>query len=116
MRANHERVVRRAGLCPRIAKPRSLWQRQSWIAAALITGFGSLLILGLSQDSSAKEDVLSTLRSIPSATLSDAVDEVAGRRGFMEHYMRPIGLQERMAGRAKTVLYGPCVMVRRRAI
>ena len=79
MRANHERVVRRAGLCPRIAKPRSLWQRQSWIAAALITGFGSLLILGLSQDSSAKEDVLSTLRSIPSATLSDAVDEVAGR-------------------------------------
>ncbi len=84
-----------------------LWRGRGWIAATVVGGFCSLLILGLPQGSRTPEDVLATLRRIPSATLSDAVDEVAGQRGFMEHYMRPIGRQGRMAGRARTVLYGP---------
>ena len=88
-------------------EPGSPWRGRSWFAATIIAGFGSLLILGFPQGSSAPEDVLAQLRRIPSATLSDAVDEVTGQRGFMEHYMRPIGFQERMAGRARTVLYGP---------
>ena len=85
----------------------SLWRQRRWMAATIIAGFGSLLILAFPQASNTPEDVLDRLRSIPSATLSDAVDEVTGRRGFMEHYMRPIGFQERKAGRARTVLYGP---------
>ena len=51
--------------------------------------------------------VLAQLQDIPTATLSDAVDQVVGRRGFMSYDMRPISLDKRMVGRAKTVLFGP---------
>lgn len=53
------------------------------------------------------DDILRQLRQIPSATLADAVDQVVGRRGFMDYDMRPVSETPRMAGRAKTVLYGP---------
>jgi 4-hydroxy-4-methyl-2-oxoglutarate aldolase len=58
-------------------------------------------------DSSPADGVLAQLQNIPAATLSDAVDQVIGRRGFMSYDMRPISLEKRMAGRAKTVLFGP---------
>ncbi len=57
--------------------------------------------------SAAPKDLLSQLKEIPVATLSDAVDQVAGRRGFMSYDMRPIHLNGRLAGRAKTWLWGP---------
>ncbi len=53
------------------------------------------------------DDILSQLREIPSATLADAVDQVVGKRGFMDYDMRPVSETPRMVGRAKTVLYGP---------
>lgn len=60
-----------------------------------------------SNESGAAKDVLAQLQQIPTATLSDAVDQVAGRRGFMSYDMRPIGLRGRMAGRAKTCVWAP---------
>jgi len=53
------------------------------------------------------QDILMQLQEISSSTLADAVDEVVGRRGYMSFDMRPLGRTRRMAGRAKTVLYGP---------
>lgn len=61
----------------------------------------------LAHESSAPPGLLGKLQNIPAATLSDAVDEVVGRRGFLSYDMRPISLKHRMAGRAKTVLFGP---------
>ena len=52
-------------------------------------------------------DIQGQLREIPSATLADAVDQVVGKRGFMDYDMRPVSETPRMVGRAKTVLYGP---------
>ena len=102
----NKRFTNETPQCPPIPKHRRVWERWSWIAT-VAAGFIGFLILSLFEGAGAAEDVLSTLRKIPAATLSDAVDEVAGRRGFMEHYMRPVGLSERMAGRARTLLYGP---------
>jgi len=66
------------------------------------------LVVQLSADVASPADgVLAQLQKIPAATLSDAIDQVVGRRGFMSHDMRPIHLENRMAGRAKTVLFGP---------
>jgi len=66
------------------------------------------LVVHLSADDSQLADgTLAQLQKIPAATLSDAVDQVVGRRGFMSHDMRPISMEKRMAGRAKTVLFGP---------
>ena len=62
---------------------------------------------GLFSQGTSPQDVLTRLREIPTATLSDAVDETVGRRGFMSYDMRPVGEAGRMAGRAKTVVYGP---------
>lgn len=61
----------------------------------------------MAEESSAGGGILSQLQNVPAATLSDAVDQVVGRRGFMSYDMRPISLEKRMAGRAKTVLFGP---------
>ena len=58
------------------------------------------------RESQGTQGVLSQLQNIPAATLSDAIDQVVGRRGFMSYDMRPISLKKRMAGRAKTVLGG----------
>ncbi len=59
------------------------------------------------QEPSAQPDILAQLRQIPTATLADAIDELVTSRGFMSHDMRPVNLQGRIAGRARTVLYGP---------
>ncbi len=61
----------------------------------------------MAEETSAAGGILSQLQNVPAATLSDAVDQVVGRRGFMSYDMRPISLEKRMAGRAKTVLFGP---------
>jgi len=74
----------------------------------LLVGFVSVEVAlqfaaGRPRDSA---DLLSQLKNIPAATLSDAVDEVVGQRGFMSYDMRPVGATQRMVGRAKTVLFG----------
>lgn len=53
------------------------------------------------------DDLLAQLREIPTATLSDAVDEVVGQRGFMSHQIRPVSEEGRIAGRARTVQLVP---------
>ena len=75
------------------------------IAGALFIACASLIPRSATVADSADE-ILDQLREVPAATLSDAVDQVVGRRGFMSHEMRPV-LAERLVGRAKTVLYGP---------
>lgn len=72
----------------------------------LAAAFSVELTLQLVADETAG-GVLAQLQNIPASTLSDAVDQVIGRRGFMSYDMRPISLDKRMAGRAKTVLFGP---------
>jgi len=61
----------------------------------------------MAEETNVAGGILSQLQNVPAATLSDAVDQVVGRRGFMSYDMRPISLEKRMAGRAKTVLFGP---------
>ena len=74
----------------------------------LITIVFAELVLQLSADDSRPAvGILAQLQKLPAATLSDAIDQVVGRRGFMSYDMRPISLENRMAGRAKTVLFGP---------
>lgn len=77
-----------------------------WMLSLVLVGMVGTF-LGLFSQGTPPEDILTQLREIPTATLSDAVDQVVKRRGFMSYDMRPIGTTGRMAGRAKTVLYGP---------
>ena len=82
-------------------------RRYGTVLAMVATVVFGVWLQGFAEGPKASEDLLATLRQIPSATLADAVDEIVGRRGFMSYDMRPISLKGRMAGRAKTVLYGP---------
>ena len=68
---------------------------------------GGTLLRSPAQDAKPADATLAQLMKIPAATLSDAMDEVVGRRGFMSYDMRPVSFTRRMAGRAKTVKYGP---------
>jgi regulator of RNase E activity RraA len=82
------------------------------IRKTLLTLLFILLVSGAflrisTQPRESKDDILAQLREIPASTLADAVDEIVGRRGYMSFDMRPVSNTRRMAGRAKTVLYGP---------
>lgn len=98
-------------------KPKSIFQRLSsngWPArrSLLLILFAAFVcfetVLQLSAvESDVPQGLLGKLQQIPAATLSDAVDEIVGRRGFMSYDMRPVSLKKRMAGRAKTALFGP---------
>ena len=82
--------------------------RWTFLLTLLVAIVCTETVLQLSADElNVSQGPLDTLRQIPSATLSDAVDEIVGRRGFMSYDMRPIYLKKRMAGRAKTALFGP---------
>lgn len=71
------------------------------VAPLFVAGCGQL-----QRQQTSDDPILDRLREIPSATLSDAVDKIVGKRGFMSHDMRPMSATGRMAGRAKTVVYG----------
>ena len=75
--------------------------------ALILSGCAEIALEPATQKSDARTSLLDQLKSIPSATFADAVDDVVGRRGFMNYDMRPVGLKQRMAGRAKTALFGP---------
>ena len=77
------------------------------LLVVLIGAFGVEITLQVADGRTKQLDgVLSQLHEIATATLSDAVDQVVGQRGFMSYDMRPISLEKRMVGRAKTVLFG----------
>ena len=79
-----------------------------WLPTVLAMLVCTEVLLQLSaEDSNSEASMTDQMRSIPAATLADAVDEVVGRRGFMNYDMRPISLKQRMSGRAKTVRFGP---------
>lgn len=50
--------------------------------------------------------LLDAFRKIPAASVSDAVDQVAKKRGFLAHDMRPL-FEAKIAGRAVTALLRP---------
>ncbi|MBI82997.1 MAG: hypothetical protein CMJ81_07365 [Planctomycetaceae bacterium] len=78
-----------------------------WLLVFLAGFFGLEVALQFAAGRSTHSDsLLSQLENIPAATLSDAVDEVVGQRGFMSYDMRPVSSTQRMVGRAKTVLFG----------
>jgi len=90
------------------SKGRSARSRWTFLLALVAAFVCSETVLQLSaDDSNVPPRLLGELKNIPAATLSDAVDEVVGRRGFMSYDMRPVNLKKRMAGRAKTALFGP---------
>jgi regulator of RNase E activity RraA len=77
------------------------------LAVVPLLVLGGLFLRSLAADARPADAILAQLQEIPASTLADAVDEVVGKRGFMNYDMRPIANTPRMAGRAKTVLYGP---------
>jgi regulator of RNase E activity RraA len=80
-----------------------------WCTLAVLSALlaGGIFLTSRAQEATQTGDLLAQLREIPAATLADAVDEVIGKRGFMSYDMRPVTGAPRLAGRAKTVLYGP---------
>lgn len=80
----------------------------SWLFLFLLTvGCVDVSQQTVSQNLAGETSLTDQLKQIPAATLADAVDEVVGRRGFMNYDMRPVSVNERMVGRAKTALFGP---------
>jgi 4-hydroxy-4-methyl-2-oxoglutarate aldolase len=57
------------------------------------------------------DTIVEGFRGVSTASVSDAVDKVCGRRGFMSPDIRPI-LPGRMVGPAVTVLEGPGLMAK----
>ena len=54
----------------------------------------------------AGDPLVNAFRQIPTASISDAVDQVAKKRGFLSHDMRPV-FEAKIAGRAVTALLRP---------
>ncbi len=102
-----------------LPKPRSSSKqrltRLPWPVRLCLPAFLVLVIPGCTEitlqpathQSDAETAIVDQLKSIPTATLADAVDGIVGRRGFMNYDMRPVSLKHRMVGRAKTALFGP---------
>ncbi|MGC4001600.1 MAG: RraA family protein [Anaeromyxobacter sp.] len=53
------------------------------------------------------EALIAGFREVATASVSDAVDKVAGRRGFLDHEIRPRINEKKVVGPAVTVLEGP---------
>jgi len=52
------------------------------------------------------DPLLAAFRKVPTASISDAVDQVVKKRGFLSHDMRPI-YETKIVGRAVTALLRP---------
>ncbi len=52
-------------------------------------------------------DIIERFRPIATASVADAVDAVAGRRGYMQHAIKPRANGRKIVGPAVTVLEGP---------
>lgn len=52
-------------------------------------------------------DVIERFRPIATASVADAVDKIVGRRGYMEHEIKPRANTTKVVGPAVTVLEGP---------
>ncbi len=53
------------------------------------------------------EELLAGFREVATASVADAVDKVCGRRGYMEHALKPRINERRIVGPAVTVLEEP---------
>lgn len=53
------------------------------------------------------EQLVEGFRAVATASVADAVDKLCGRRGYMDHALRPRINEKRIVGPAVTVLEGP---------
>jgi regulator of RNase E activity RraA len=53
------------------------------------------------------KDIIDGFMKVSTASVSDAVDKVAGRRGFMDHEIKPRINDKKIVGPAVTILEGP---------
>jgi regulator of RNase E activity RraA len=53
------------------------------------------------------EQLVEGFRAVATASVADSVDKVCGRRGYMDHELRPRINEKRIVGPAVTVLEGP---------
>jgi regulator of RNase E activity RraA len=74
-----------------------------WIASLTISG------LALAEDySSSKSELIAGFRRVTVASVSDAVEQVTGRRGYLSHDMRPLSRERaKIVGPAVTTLLQP---------
>lgn len=77
-------------------------------AAALAAGLAFFLFAGPQAPAATGDPILDGFAKVAIASVSDAVDQVTGQRGFLAHDMRPriVGsrVPERFAGRARTAI------------
>ena len=53
------------------------------------------------------QDIVKGFREVATASVADAVDKLAGKRGYMDHPIKPRINEKRVVGPAVTVLEGP---------
>ncbi len=81
--------------------------RRKLYLCALAAGLSALGFQATTRTTATSSDPLvEGFRNIPTASVADAVDQIAGRRGFMSHDMRPQS-PGRFVGRAVTSLSRP---------
>ncbi len=81
--------------------------RRKLYLSALAAGLSALGFQATTRTTATSSDPLvEGFRKIPTASVADAVDQIAGRRGFMSHDMRPQS-PGRFVGRAVTSLSRP---------
>lgn len=86
----------------RASKRSVLWISSVGAACLLVT----LEVLPGNQASRSEQAMLAGFQNVALASVSDAVDTVTGKAGFMRHDMRPV-VGGRFAGRAVTALLKP---------
>lgn len=77
-----------------------------FITASLIIGIAIVAVVTGSQAADSGDPLIDGFKRSTVASVADAVDQVAGRRGFMNHDMRPM-VAGPIVGRAATALVKP---------
>lgn len=80
-------------------------KRNRWIAACAVVAAMAVL-MGQAKKATSSDPLIEGFRKSTVASVSDAVDQVVGARGFMSHEMRP-RIPGKIVGRAKTSLVRP---------
>lgn len=81
-----------------------------WMLAVLPLAAAAIWFGGESRVEALEDPVITGLRASTVASVADAVDQVAGRRGFLSHDMRPRVMpagMKKLVGRARTALIRP---------
>jgi 4-hydroxy-4-methyl-2-oxoglutarate aldolase len=97
--------IKRNPISLRYCSMRTL-RNKPYLAAAPVLLLFALFFGVAAQNQTSGDDLVTGFKGVTVASVADAVDQLAGKRGFLEHDVRPM-IAGQVVGRARTALVKP---------